>query len=102
MSGALDVLSSHKATAISGIQAFVEGLMSEDKKIPALKTLQVLRKACFQAGHQLHHWVVRDCCFWHLLPTMPSPKPKQAVLSDAQVLPCIAAHRGGGVFCNLV
>lgn len=41
MPGAQDVLSANKATAIAGIQAFVEGLMREDKKLTILKTLQV-------------------------------------------------------------
>ncbi|KAL3130630.1 hypothetical protein ABBQ38_008024 [Trebouxia sp. C0009 RCD-2024] len=40
MPGAQDVLSANKATAIAGIQAFVEGLMREDKKLTILKTLQ--------------------------------------------------------------
>ena len=42
MPGAQDVLSANKATAVAGIQAFVEGLMREDKKLTILKTLQVL------------------------------------------------------------
>lgn len=35
--------SGNNATAISGIQAFVEGLMGLDMKLPILKTLQVIR-----------------------------------------------------------
>lgn len=35
-------LSGNKAIAISGIQAFVQGLMGLDIKLPVLKTLQVI------------------------------------------------------------
>ena len=39
--GAKEVMSSDKATLISGIEQFVGELMRQDKKLTVLKTLQV-------------------------------------------------------------
>lgn len=98
--------SGNDATAISGIQAFVEGLMGLDMKLPILKTLQVLMAARHSpAAVSWSLYAKLGCQEMKLLAAMRigSPLLADSNLQDPlQFLVCLSPKTGfPAMLCNL-